>query len=115
MINYAEGFYAYWPSLNNNYFEYSPEYFELATWMMDPVEGYQEPIPYFYYRRFQNGIAILNANSEAVPLGSQQYQEFGFEPYDAPQTIGAKTGIILIPGCSFVTTEPSCQQVYQIS
>ena len=115
MINYRENFYAYWPSLNNNYFDYRPEYFELATWMMDPLEDYQNPIPHFYYRRFQNGIAILNANSEAVALTGHDYQEFGFHQYHAPQAIAAKTGIILITDCPLVTAEPSCQQLYHAS
>jgi len=80
--------------------------------MMEPLEEYQEPRPYFYYRKFQNGLAVLNAGGESVTLTDREYANFGFQNYDAPQIINPKTGAIFIKNCSLVTAEQSCRRLY---
>lgn len=111
LLAYEEGMLGIDLSISNpQYFRFYDEYYLLPTWLMDPLEPFQEPAPGLFLRRFQNGVVILNANERRFRFSESQYAQLYLDTYDAPRALTARTAIIALRDCALVSGGTPCEQ-----
>ncbi|MGE0480548.1 MAG: hypothetical protein AB7Q17_08760 [Phycisphaerae bacterium] len=114
MLAYEENLFAIEPAMyDDRWFAFYPEYFYLPTWLQDPLEPYQTLIPNVYYRRFQNGLVLLNANNHRVRFAAEDYAQLGFAALGAPHSMMAKSGWIIVTDCATGISSPACAELYR--
>lgn len=115
MLLYEQGRFGIDPMINvAENFRFYPEYFLLPSWLGDPLEPLQTLEANVYLRRFQNGVVFLNAREHRFPISPERYAQWGLQHYAAPQSLFAKSGMIVVRNC--ISSDPAeinrCMELY---
>lgn len=110
LLAYEEGMLGIDLSISNpEHFRFYDEYYLLPTWLMEPLEPFQEPAPGIFMRRFENGIVVLNATERRYRFSESEYQQLYLGQYNAPRALTAKTAVIALRDCGLVSGGAPCE------
>ena len=106
MLVYESGKYAFSPNFDDDQTLRFSEEFYLPTALGNPVEAYRQPTETvnLYYRKFANGVVLLNANDHDVVITDAQLSTWGLTGHGLPHRLTAKQGIISVYNCSALNT-----------